>query len=511
MVFSTLFGKKKDKEQPEQRPAKPASSGAAPAPAQNPPADPNKARSGAGQGATAPLGGSSNPRAAPPGDARELARATAEKIDKIESEMTLDYTPVKAPGAPVKSGAPAAVAPPAPSGATISATGPTTGSGKKGKKRPDGTTTLNSLGQNTDIMLGDSILANAMELTDSASSPAVEEAAILYANGQPMPAVAVLADAIKADSTGLSLQPAWLMLFELYEILGKRTAFDNLAIDYAVRFETSAPAWAPSASATPSAAPKPNAGAARAIVTFGGVLDDNVAPQLDQFKRQAQKHEVVFLDFNKVASTTTAGSDLILRAFAAMRKSNQEIVVEGAAHLAERLLASIEVGRRDESNASWMLLLEMYRILGRQAAFEETSIDYCVTYEVSPPSWEPPSTKFRVGSGAEDLDLTNALELQPLAEEAPSDMVALTGDLLGKAEADMTRLANSASEQKIVAVDCRGLRRVDFTAAGVLLNWAVGLQAAGKSAQFRNVSNLVAALFVVMGLDDVAKIERRRV
>jgi ABC-type transporter Mla MlaB component len=194
---------------------------------------------------------------------------------------------------------------------------------------------------------------------------------------------------------------------------------------------------------------------------------------------------------------------------AAFQKSSHEVVIEGAEHLAERLLASLEVGRRDASNASWMLLLEMYRILGRQAAFEETSIDYCVTYEVSPPSWEPPSAKFRVGSNS-----GVPVEQAPSEVEPPSnvnaDSISLSGDLLGKAEADLQRLIQYAAQHRKVIVDCKALRRVDFTAAGVLLNWAVGAQAANKTVELRQVSNLIAALLVVMGLDEIAQIERRK-
>lgn len=457
----------------------------------------------------APLTTSSAPRAAPPGNARELARATAEKIDKIESEMTLDYTPTPRPSAPAT--APPAPAPAAPSGATIAYTSGSASSSqsKRRGRRPDGTsTTLPSLGQTTDILLGDSILANAMELTDSASSPAIEEAAILYANGQPLPAVAVLSDALKTDGSGTGNNQAWMMLFELFEALGKRAEFENLAIDYAVRFETSAPTW--SGSGVQRAVPqKASPTTARATVAFTGALNNSIVPQLDQLKRLAQKNQLLFLDFTKVGTADTSGADLILRVFAAFQKSNHEVVIEGAEHFAERLLASLEVGRRDASNASWMLLLEMYRILGRQAAFEETSIDYCVTYEVSPPSWEPPSGKFRVGESPE-LPEVEALELEPEAKDVATDCIALSGDLLGKAESDLNRLTQYAAEHRKVVVDCKALRRVDFTAAGVLLNWAVGMQAANKSVELRDVSNLVAALLVVMGLDEIAQIERRK-
>lgn len=514
MVFSTLFGKKKDKE-PEV-PAKTGNAGARPA-------APNRAAVAAGPvtepPTTAPptTAPATRPPAASP---REIARATAEKIDKIESEMALDYPGRNASGAKVvyssrtAAPAPAEAAPRSGSGIAAAATAATSdASSKKRGKRNDGSSTLPSLGQTTDILLGDSILANAMELADSASSPAIEEAAILYANGQPLPAVAVLADAVRTEPPGAHNLQAWLMLFELYQLTGKRTEFDNLAIDYAVKFETSSPTWSESAS---RAAPPPPAAVApaRAAVAFKGMLGNGIVPQLDQLKRLAQRNSTVFLDFRQVTGADEVGADLILRVFAAFQKSNHEVVLEGADVLAEKLLSAIEVGRRDPSNAVWMLLLEIYRILGRQAAFEETSIDYCVTYEVSPPSWEPPPPKFRLGdapaAGLAPEGVEGATPGEGEVAEVPGDTVALSGDLLGKAESDLQRLANFTAEHRRIVVDCAQLRRVDFTAAGVLLNWAVSAQSGGKSIEFRSVSNLVAALLVVMGLNEVAQIERQK-
>jgi len=511
-VFSTLFGKKKDKPAPAAKAPRPATPGPAPSGQAAPPAAPAPAPN---QDLRTPTNPPSQPGLTQPSilrqtttspNARELARATAEKIDKIESEMSLDFTPRPAP----TSRPPAAPQAPVAAPATRTPPAPVPRDRRRGKRADGGSTTLPSLGQTTDILLGDSILANAMELTDSASSPAIEEAAILYANGQPLPAVAVLSDAVKAEPGGHPNTQAWLMLFELYQVLGKRHEFENLAIDYAIRFETSSPGWSESAEVVnaPVAAPVA-ATPLRAGVVFKGPLSTAIVTQLDQLKRLAQKNPVLHLDFTQVTEVEAAGADLILRVFAAFQKSNHEVILEGAEHFAERLMASVEVGRRDPSNASWMLLLEVYRVLGRQAAFEETSIDYCVTYEVSPPSWEPPSSKFRLGNTAPVAEV--ALVPEAAIAELPADTISLSGDLLGKAEADLQRLGNFAAEHRKVIVDCSRLRRVDFTAAGVLLNWAVGAQSSNKSIEFREVSNLVAALFAVMGLHEVATIERRRV
>ena len=46
-------------------------------------------------------------------------------------------------------------------------------------------------------------------------------------------------------------------------------------------------------------------------------------------------------------------------------------------------------GVRDADPAFWQLRLDALRMTNRPDQFDEAAIDYCVTYEVSPPSWEP--------------------------------------------------------------------------------------------------------------------------
>lgn len=412
---------------------------------------------------------------------RDVARATAEKIDLIESQIESEIMQSRSdsmgrqrPGAGHER-------------SRVAKTGIGAGS---------------TVGTATDLMLGDSQLAHSMVVADN-GNPILEEAAILYANGQDLPAVSVLAAAVSSDRS----PDTWLMLLELYQSLGKRQEFENLAIDFAVRFETSAPAWSDAQARKPR--PQATPPAARAAIVFKGPLDQRIVPQLEQLKKLAQRNPVLHLEFGEVDSVDAAGADLILRVFAAFQKSNHEVAISGAGELAERLRSAIEVGRRDASNAVWMLLLEIYRILGRQAAFEETSIDYCVTFEVSPPSWEPASPKYLV-----DDKVATPAPVETMVADDESlgpDGVALSGELVGKSDADLQRLTQFATTHERIVVDCARLSRVDFTAAGLLLNWAVGMRGARKEIAFTNVGHLVAALFVVMGLHEVVPIERRKV
>src|SRR6218665_3102287 len=65
-------------------------------------------------------------------------------------------------------------------------------------------------------------------------------------------------------------------------------------------------------------------------------------------------------------------------------------------HVLQLLRTLAPVGVRDVDPALWMLRLEALRLVNRPDQFDETAIDYCVTYEVSPPSWERAKCRVRV-------------------------------------------------------------------------------------------------------------------
>ena len=85
-----------------------------------------------------------------------------------------------------------------------------------------------------------------MEVQESPfeAAPALEEAAILYANRQDAAAQGALEEAAGAeDLPAQAARQAWLMLFDLFENQGRRAEFEAAALQFAVRFETSPPAF----------------------------------------------------------------------------------------------------------------------------------------------------------------------------------------------------------------------------------------------------------------------------
>lgn len=418
---------------------------------------------------------------------RTLAMETAAKIDAIESEMARDFMRPSG-GGPLFSN---------------SAANSTLGrlSQQPVEQPVPQTTTARDRGpESVDLSLEEwQGNANAIELHGEGSGSAIEEAAILFANGLIEPAEAGLRAAIHSDALGDAAQRAWLMLFELFQQRGDKASFDNLTIEYVLRFESSPPAWIDyKDEATAASAGKTADGAP--IVRLPDVVDANVVKVLEQLKNHSVQHQSLTLDTSGVREIDLVGAELLLRVLNAFKRASHELMVLGADQLITPLRAAVEPGRRDQSDAAWMLLLEVFRLLNRQHDFEETGIQYCITYEVSPPSWEPPppSLKTRAATPAD----------KPVEVD---DGMQWRGTVRGNGEPQFGRLLVEAKTEKRLAVDCTYLKRIEFATATSLLTLLTKLRQGGVTIEFRNVNHLIAALFSLLGVDMVADVQLRRV
>ena len=61
-----------------------------------------------------------------------------------------------------------------------------------------------------------------------------------------------------------------------------------------------------------------------------------------------------------------------------------------------------------------------------------------------------------------------------------------------------------------LTIACDRLIRVDFAAAGAVLNWAAEQQGQGHVVQFRNLQRLVAIFFNVIGINEHAWVIPRK-
>ena len=408
---------------------------------------------------------------------RQAARATTLKIDAIESEMSSEFVrPQTNSLFPAqKSNAP--LAPPAQARCQPS---PLPG------------------GPIADAVMPDTIFDSLKVSATLEDVPLFEEVAILFANGQARMAEQLLDAAIKAGNLGLANMTAWAMLLDLHQANGDQGAFEHLSIAYANQFETSPPAWME----LPRVANEcelPVAGIT--TVAFNDKLDADIVRLLMPLQALIGRTSAVRLEFQRITVIDPVGCDLLLHALTQLQASGIDLRLSGAPVLAARIRSSIKVGRRDETEAPWLLLLQLLALQNLEPAFEEASIDYCVTFEVSPPAFVAPTSSVRTMLPAERLvpgsELTTDLFVMPALVEGRTDDV-------------LTALCAFVADNDPARIDCIALARIDVNAAGQLRARLAPLVADGRSVAFINVSHLVAALLGALGVKDIARVITRK-
>jgi ABC-type transporter Mla MlaB component len=400
---------------------------------------------------------------------REIARATAAKIDAIESAMAHDIfnEPEPAWGTGVRRAVRTS--------AQIAA---------EAAAASDGST-LPMLELATTELLADAPALPLGEVTPEGAA-VVDEIAIMFANNEIDIAQHMLQDSLaEAGSTDRTV---WWMLFDLYQVSNRQPDFEDLAIDYASRFETSPPTWTPLVATAAGA--KAHAGVIP-TESFGPVLDDAIAPQLERLLALAATGKASRLEFGRVKAVTPEGCARLLQALTVLRGGGRELIVAGAAELAEIVRAGLVIGEREAPEAPWMLLLELLQLMNREKDFEEAAMDYCVTYELSPPQFEAPA------------NVANAA-----AARAPSrsDRFMLPALIEGASHGLFDAITAYAGQASPIVLDGSRLGRIDYAAATALHERLRTLGSKEKPVELRDINHLVAALFKLMGYGDVARV-----
>lgn len=368
------------------------------------------------------------------------------------------------------------------------------------------------------------------ELSDAQADPDLEEAAIRFANGDDEGAEAGLLAVLQQADTSRpeSADGCAAALFDLYRATGQQTSFDRVAIDYAQRFGRSAPAWfsLPELLGRQSAKPPSERPWAP-----DAPFEWKCPAQLDLKSVQAfadglsQATALCVLDWSRLDAVTPEAGQALAALFAQCCGQPMQMRFRGADMLEQKLRSFTPSGQRHVESFWWSLRLDALRMLRLQDEFELAALDYCVTFEVSPPPWEDALCDCVVEQGAAIpafggdamvLDSTgNRRSLtdrsgpvtQPLTADAASiAVVELSGDVLGDAADALNQLQAGLKGGDRLVISCAHLIRVDFSAAGSILNWVAMRQAEGCQVQFREVPRLVAAFFNVIGINEHARV-----
>jgi ABC-type transporter Mla MlaB component len=324
--------------------------------------------------------------------------------------------------------------------------------------------------------------------------PVIEDAAVLFANGQVSEALAKLERAVRGANLAADALQAWLMLFDLYQDTGKRVEFEALALEFTVKFERSPPIWIEAAQEEDPALATGGVG----YCAVSGTLSEASAPALGKLRDAATRQRTVRLDFTKLQGLDGPGCGVLRETLLAIRDAGTEVILSGEAQLLKFLEEACQAGMIQTDGTVWALLLDIHRMLGLQEKFEEVAVNYAVTFEVSPPSWEAP----RAGAVKRAASTSS--------KEASEQALVLSGELTGADPALAKQLQEWASANHMLVVDMSRTRRVDFVTAGLMFNVMSKLHQAGTTIQIKGANQLVNALFGVMGIGQVARIIPRK-
>lgn len=213
----------------------------------------------------------------------------------------------------------------------------------------------------------------------------------------------------------------------------------------------------------------------------------------------------------------------------------------GDAQAAEALLLEVLAQRAEQPETQrgvWQALFDLYRAAGLAEHFEVLAIDFAARMGRAAPLWwslpeqlglaEPDTpqggswrwrapdvlTRQSVATPQEAANGTGAgLAPGPAVQGNVAahllGQARLAGSIVSDATPWLTALEARACPGEPLVVDCAQLIRLDFAAAGSVLNWSARMQAQGHRLRFEHLHQLVAVFFCMIGVNEHAQLVPR--
>jgi hypothetical protein len=369
----------------------------------------------------------------------------------------------------------------------------------------------------------------AIEVSEVAHDPELDEAVIAFANADFEQCEQSLSGLTAHGGARAAHAETWLVLFDLYRAIGQQHKFESLALDYAQQFGWSAPQWfsMPRMVAEAASEEKPTRTGSRIEGQIGWVCPEHVdADAVAKLSSQSLQMPLPWVfDWSHLKGIDAEACARLSELFRSWIRQRLDMRWLGGERLFHVLQDAAPTGVRDADPAYWQLRLDALRMANRPDQFDECAIDYCVTYEVSPPSWEPAVCEVRISSGnlsttSPPLSVVSEVSTSFVESKFADDpagttvevaSVELSGQLIGDIGTTLKKLEAELGSSTIVNVACGKLIRVDFIAAGDLLNWVLARRSENRSVSFVEAHRLVALFFGAMGINEHAKVKVRTV
>jgi ABC-type transporter Mla MlaB component len=363
-----------------------------------------------------------------------------------------------------------------------------------------------------------------VEVREIKHDPELDEAVISFANADFTHSEHILVQLTSQGAPRQHHEDTWLVLFDLYRATGQQQRFDSLSLSFAEQCHRSPPQWyslpklladaaAAQRAANPQAADNARVGwVSDPLLTHDGLT--HLSSQLLQMPMPW------VLDWTQLKRIEPAAAAELRRQFQAWATEKLTMHWLAADKLFDVLQEAAPVGVRDADPAFWLARLDALRLVNRPDQFDDVAIDYCVTYEVSPPSWEPTKCTVRVSGPSANTrsailssvgDVVTSVMDDPAGHgEVEVTSLEISGQLAGDQGALLKHLDQRLGDSKVVRISCALLIRVDFVAAGDLLNWVIAKRAEQRQITFTDVNRLVALMFHAMGISEHVAMQLRQ-
>jgi len=360
----------------------------------------------------------------------------------------------------------------------------------------------------------------SMEVSEAAHDRDLDEAVIAFANADFVHAERALVTLVAPKGARVRHEETWLALFDLYRATGQQPRFDELTAAFGPRFQKSSPQWysLPRLVAQASfAGTSPTSSHSDVGWVCPAQLDADAMAALTSQTLQLPQPWV--MDWTALQRIDPDAVNLLHRQLQGWADQVLEMRWLASERLFDVLQDSAPVGVRDADPGYWLARLDALRLINRPDQFDEIAIDYCVTYEVSPPSWAATRCVTRViGSAMHTRSAPLSVVGDPVttlqggadSPHVPITTLDLSGQLSGDLAPVLAALDAKLGGASVVRISCALLIRVDFIAAGDLLNWVIARKAEGRHISFIDVHRLVALMFGAMGISEHAPVHLRQ-
>lgn len=351
----------------------------------------------------------------------------------------------------------------------------------------------------------------AIEVDTMETDPELEEAAIRFANGDDAGAETGLLNALRGRDLAPQAAQSWTAaLLDLYRATKNQQAFEVAVGEFAQHLDGPWPVWfaldepALAPASTQAAAPAQPVWNCPANLTAQGMEDLRLA--------MVSNPMPWYMAWGDLTSIAADAMPLLEGLFSSLCEEVVTLRFAGQECLISALRAMTPSGSRNVEPAWWGVRLNALRAMGLQDDFELAALDYCVTYETAPPTWVAPRCSFDTSDAARHQPDFSAQTVPGAMEGGVAGLsLALRGEVVGDATFALAILDAAPVTGAHMVIACAELLRVDFAAAGSILNWVAMRQAEGKQVHFQDVHRLVAAFFNVIGINEHAKVLARTV